>query len=488
MGIKNHLLAGWCILLCSIANANNIQVTNLCIADHKVAEETFLITFDVAWENSWRITEGPANWDAAWIFLKYRADGGVWQHGKLSSAASPNSSASVKLTADGVGTFLYRATAGTGPVAFTGIEYEWEYGAAGVVDATEIEVKVIAVEMVYVPPGAFYLGSDGTSSYEFHRADLNLFSNSPYPVTSEAEIDFGGGLGDLTSGSLLTEIESSGMIVADFPKGYAGFYCMKYETSQRQFIEFFNMLQEDWQVTMDPSNGGILTSELLAVRNGFYWVGPGEAATHFPCLPAGSLSAGAMMAYLDWCGLRPMTELEYEKAARGTSSPVADEYAWGTDAIAELKYQVAEGGTPQEWITNTGTSAQVGNALYSANAPSLGPVRVGAFAASGGSNTRSMAGASYYGVMELSGNLSEFTITVGNEAGRSYSGRHGDGALATNGVANVPNWPLGDTGYGHRGGNFASTASTLRISNRSSARDNFYPSATIGFRGVRTAD
>ena len=38
--------------------------------------------------------------------------------------------------------------------------------------------------------------------------------------------------------------------------------------------------------------------------------------------------------YADWAGLRPMTELEFEKACRGPLKPVPDEYAWGTAAVA----------------------------------------------------------------------------------------------------------------------------------------------------------
>ena len=38
-------------------------------------------------------------------------------------------------------------------------------------------------------------------------------------------------------------------------------------------------------------------------------------------------------AYADWSGLRPMTELEFEKACRGNQTPVANEFAWGTASI-----------------------------------------------------------------------------------------------------------------------------------------------------------
>jgi hypothetical protein len=44
------------------------------------------------------------------------------------------------------------------------------------------------------------------------------------------------------------------------------------------------------------------------------------------------VSISDMLAYLDWSGLRPMTELEFEKLCRGAYiPPIAGEYAWGSD-------------------------------------------------------------------------------------------------------------------------------------------------------------
>ena len=41
-----------------------------------------------------------------------------------------------------------------------------------------------------------------------------------------------------------------------------------------------------------------------------------------------------LVAYLDWAALRPMTELEYEKIARGSAEAIVPgEYAWGSTSI-----------------------------------------------------------------------------------------------------------------------------------------------------------
>ena len=45
-----------------------------------------------------------------------------------------------------------------------------------------------------------------------------------------------------------------------------------------------------------------------------------------------------LTSYLDWSGLRPMTEFEYEKACRGTLNPVAYEYPWGNNSSLNMVY------------------------------------------------------------------------------------------------------------------------------------------------------
>jgi len=69
--------------------------------------------------------------------------------------------------------------------------------------------------------------------------------------------------------------------------------------------------------------------------------------------------------------------------------------------------------------------------------------------------------------MEMSGNLYERAVTVGNSTGRSFTGVHGDGSLDGNGDANVSNWPGTDAaGAGFRGGYWSDEATDLRVSGR----------------------
>lgn len=73
-----------------IAGAAEIKVANVAIAGDGVQ-------FDISWTHSWRASwkEGSAdisNWDAAWVFVKYRAKGdAAWRHATLSAKNSDHS-------------------------------------------------------------------------------------------------------------------------------------------------------------------------------------------------------------------------------------------------------------------------------------------------------------------------------------------------------------------------------------------------------------
>ena len=92
--------------------------------------------------------------------------------------------------------------------------------------------------------------------------------------------------------------------------------------------------------------------------------------------------------------------------------------------------------------------------------------------------------------MELSGNIEERAVTVGNSTGRSFAGRnHGNGVLDSNGNPNVSTWPgTGATGSSLRGGDWNSSSTLARLSDRSFAG---YTDSSrwicFGGRGVRVA-
>ena len=72
-------------LLMFSAKANNITVTNLTIKGQNSTNDNTYIQFDLNWDNSWRTTTGASNWDAAWVFVKFRIGAGGWQHAYLNN-------------------------------------------------------------------------------------------------------------------------------------------------------------------------------------------------------------------------------------------------------------------------------------------------------------------------------------------------------------------------------------------------------------------
>ncbi|MFZ9681305.1 MAG: hypothetical protein ACO3CL_07780, partial [Bacteroidia bacterium] len=60
------------------ALSNNLTVTNVALRNRNTtagpndSSNFAFIQASLSWENSWRINTGPANYDAVWVFAKYR--------------------------------------------------------------------------------------------------------------------------------------------------------------------------------------------------------------------------------------------------------------------------------------------------------------------------------------------------------------------------------------------------------------------------------
>ncbi len=419
--------------------------------------------------------------------MKYRIGQGPWLHATLSGGDCEPSTTILDVSSDGIGAFVYSAVDQIGDVVHEGLELTWEYAEDGVTDADLVTVELYALEMVYVPTGDFYLGSGAASVGEFFRATYLPAVTDPYLVDGEGALSIGTSAGDL---GIAPAAVVSATVPDTFPKGYAGYYCMKYETSQQQYVKFFNQQTTGQQDALDLSALGLC--EISLFRNSFCYEDGEEATSAFPYVPISGLTAAQMLAYLDWTGLRPMTELEFEKACRGTLYPVEDEYAWGTTTLNTMPYQITNPDSTNEMVSNSDALPEAnGNGVCSVNglfASTLsldGPIRIGGLAASGSRFTRLSSGGSYYGIMELSGNLSELVVTVKDAQGRSFGGAHGDGELTEDGLCGQ-NWPVTLSAFGSRGGNFLSLPLQLRVSDRLDAVLPLVASHLQGFRGVRT--
>jgi formylglycine-generating enzyme required for sulfatase activity len=276
----------------------------------------------------------------------------------------------------------------------------------------------------------------------------------------------------------------SGQIPAEYPKGYNAFYIMKYEITQGQYTEFLNMLTANQypQRYFSPPPTELFRYTITGSYPLFTTNRPPRACNYL------SYVDGA--AYADWAALRPITELEYEKACRGTASVVPGEFAWGTTSYDDTgNLSGAEDGT--ETVIG---GLNVNHSINFTNGDGgPGPIRVGIFAAT--INSREGSGGTYYGVMEMSGSLYEYVVTCGLELGRSFQGSHGDGVLSSNGYANNADWPgfqgseiVSNNGSGGRGGGWNGVASDLRISDRHFANSPALRDYSNGSRCGRTAE
>ncbi len=481
------------------AQANNISVSNVSIASRSASADTATVQFDISWANSWRNRE---NYDAAWVFVKYSiGTTAVWSHATLkTSGTNPTgfstgsgTSISIVVPTDKKGAFIQRSDIGSGSLSTTSVKFVWDYGTDGISDSDTVTVKVFATEMVYIPTASFYLG-DGVGGVESSRA-FHVSDNTTFQVTtaSTANVTVDSNADDDIDTSPIS-IDGDGGITgnASFPTGYLAFYLMKYEISEGQWVDFYNTLTATQQSLLDitsNTNGG-KNSDSAVNRNTIAWTS-GNATTTRVDRAMSYLSWMDGCAFADWAALRPMTELEFEKAARGPLAAVSTEYVWGTTALtAAATISGSEGGT--ETITTASANANYNTTTFSGGDASTGPLRVGIFATS--SSIRLAAGAGYYGVMELSGNLNDRCVNVGNSTGRAFTGTNGDGALDSSGYATNSDWPgysggtvIGSTGSCYRGGAWNSAASVLRTSDRSNTVSTSTRSNAQGFRAARTA-
>lgn len=381
----------------------------------------------------------------------------------------------------------------------TGTAADWSTDAHRVYPAT----KALAIKDYY--PYRYYelhinsLGSangPAIKTIAMCEKDLSsVYDNSVLITGSQLVLTEQSGMG---MNALCTEEVDmkTGLVTTVYPTGYPGFFAMKYEISQEQYVAFLNKLELSQQSTRtvgeklvslqegqyifgdDPAQPSFRNGIILAKRSGitdpvifannlkpedggYNLDGDGQT------LACNYLSPADMLAYADWTGLRPLSELEYEKMCRRPfpAIPLRGEYAWNTSMITNPA-ALTEGtqGTRRETV-------QAGNINLKGTLG--GPVRCGAFATE--SSDQESAGASYWGIMELSGNVAEIYYNL-NIEGRKFSGiprgSHGNGKiLRKTGDSDMAAgiWPVNGDAFGLRGGSFKSEEAAVQTSDRSEA-------------------
>ena len=135
------------LLLSSQVHANNITVSNVQLGSQDTGAHTMAIQFDISWEISWRDAGSPsptANFDAAWVFIKYSLDDGVtWSHATLKTSgtnpagfsrgaailAGAGSNVDIVVPPDKYGAFVQIASTNTGlgTLSAANLQFIWDY-------------------------------------------------------------------------------------------------------------------------------------------------------------------------------------------------------------------------------------------------------------------------------------------------------------------------------------------------------------------------
>ncbi len=503
-----------------LALASHLKIDNAMISEINTERKAATIQCDVSWDNGWK---DEINSDGVWIFAKFQDPEGLWKHATLKSASGAqydykdctparfskgeNPDLGMLVPDEKRGFFLFR-TKGAGNVVAKNVRFGWNYAKDGVTpeQAMKSKIKVFGFEMVYVPKGQYYVGDpkgpDGPDNTLYTYPN-----NGSYLIKSEEPI-----LVDKVEGALFCDQDNPRSredtpftIPKEFPKGFKAFWMMKYELTSQQFVDFLNTLtrkQQQSMVEADISADAVkkyyvktnseeehLRNAIVCAKKGNGTTAPVKFYTYAPARTVNFMSWSNIAAIGDWAGLRPITELEYEKAARGPGEPLVNELAWGATMEDDAKigrvdtFDGADGSGYEKKVPQTGVvnacfgggiaPFDVGKKTVPDNPGFEGPVSGEIFENSRheGVPQRINDGASYYGARNLSGNVWERCVTIGHQLGRIYDGKRGGGELDAEGFCNVANWPGKDgAGAGNRGGVWSSpSAKYLRVSLRFAA-------------------
>ncbi|MEL7169364.1 MAG: SUMF1/EgtB/PvdO family nonheme iron enzyme [Bacteroidota bacterium] len=435
------VLALLCLGLAAGVHAQSVEIENVRVhlADRDTAAQTVPVTFEVAWSESWRDGE---SWDAVWLFAKFEREPGVWSSLRFTSEVtaegrvSPTATPSMLPAGYANGLVLHRAADGRGEVQAT-VQATWTYGVS-YFDLPDdgVPIRVLGVELVHVPGGPFEVGEAVVDSLRQPNA-FRSADGGTYRIASEDEIAVGAGPSalhyDVPDGEAYVGGDQAGPIPAAFPKGTEAFYVMKYPITQAQYADFLTLLSPRARSARDIS-----TYPGYADKGGTISCRDDGCAAVFPDRAANFLGWADGIGWASWAGLRPMTELEYEKAAAGTPADSA---------------RYADGALPE---------------------------RVGA------SERRSR-----WGAVDLRGGLWERVVSVGTPEGRAFIGTPGQGFVDDfgypYGFVNA-DWPGPRAlGSGYRGGTEGLLALAEVADRTYGAYEASYGNEGQGFRGVLDA-
>ena len=425
MSTQRFLIAFFLLLAANPLRAYDLTIDE--VTRYEQAGKAYaLIT--LRWKNSWR---QERNHDAVWLFLKTQPERGrPWRHAAIAADGHrliPHDGTpelAIATAPGGTGLLLYPAVRYRGDIHCT-LSLQLAEGATGEGDA----LRAFGLEMVYIPGGANTLGDPDTSAYAegaFYRIGADGNPAGPYRLERESDlIAIAPREGALHYRPLEGRSgDGRGSLPAAFPKGVAPFFIMKYELTQGAYADFLNTLPAAAAQRRAP-----VREPGYARHYGSITAEEGRWLAVYPDRPGNWLSWEDLLAYADWAGLRPLTELEYTKVCRGWRTLQSGNYAWGTPRRMNVYRDLDETGNLKHWDRLSERQIELEDI------------------------TQYQLGASYYWAFDLSGSLWEWTISIGHPEGRAYDGRHGDGALSADGRADTPGWPR-EGGFGFRGSGY----------------------------------
>jgi hypothetical protein len=289
------------------SSLNYLLVQNVTTTGN-VPGQSIQVQFDLNWGNTWK---DNVNWDAVWIFMKYKDAQGIWQHAKVSTSGfdhgqgTPNM---IEPSADQMGAFVRLSEEGTGNFDVEGMQLRWNYGSDGLSSVSGIEVRVYAIEMVYTPQGDYKMSQGALAPGN----KIPVINNRLSPLLSadgDSSLRIKGDAG--------LDLDANGTVEnTTYPTGYYPFYIFKYEMSEQQYADFLNCLTPVQRATL-----GVAGSTITLTAGQYYASSPNQVC-------AGS-NADRVLAYADWAGLRPMSYLEYQKALNGPKASNANGQMYG---------------------------------------------------------------------------------------------------------------------------------------------------------------
>ena len=375
------------------SSINYLLVQNVTTTGN-IPGQSIQVQFDLNWGNTWK---DDVNWDAVWVFMKYKDAQGLWKHAKISPTGYDHGQGTPNLiepTADQMGAFVRLALEGQGNFNSEGMQLRWNYGADGLSSVSGLEVRVFAMEMVYHPEGGFSVRRDNPND-DYYSGFVTSTSTYLYDLKAPGDkvVVVNNHLSPKVSmegdtlrikGDAGMDYNADGVVDnTNYPTGYYPFYLFKYELSEQQYADFLNCLTPVQRGTL-----GVAGSTITEMDGDYYAANPNRVCT--------GANPDRLLAYADWSGLRPMSYLELQKAFNGPKNPDA-----------------------QYWFGNIDPPAWDG---YNCD-----------YMMAGGDY-----GSGFYGAKSLWFFAYEpFMLTISNTFSRYV---HGNGTLSSTGLSNTDSW------------------------------------------------